>query len=115
MADKKSTEAQEPHLHDEDDAWEDEEDEVYQLTDENGVERNFSLIAIVEVDEAEFSLLIPEEASEDDDTPLEVLILAYSESEEGEVSLDAIEDDALFARVQIAANEALDEMFGDDR
>lgn len=112
MADKK--EAQEPEL-EEEDSWEDEEDEVYLLTDETGTERSFSLIAIVEVDEAEFALLIPEEASEDDETPLEVLILAYSESDEGEVSLTAIEDDDLFARVQLAANEALDELFGDDR
>lgn len=77
-----------------------EQEEILTLIDENGEERNFSIIEILEVDGSEYAILLPVEgeveAEEDAD---EAIILKFAEDEEGNEILVEIEDDEEWEKV----------------
>ena len=66
-----------------------EQDEVITLIDEDGAEHDFMVIDIMEVDEAEYAILLPVEEESD-----EAIILKIIDDEEGnELLIDIDEDD----------------------
>ena len=75
------------------------EEELIELEDEAGNVRVFALLAVVEVDGANFAMLSPHKEMLENEDQLEIAIFAYEEDEEGAFYSD-IEDEALFARVQ---------------
>lgn len=79
------------------------EDEVLTLTDEEGVEHDFSVIDIIELDGSEYAILLPlegqgEGADEDEDEE-EAIILKIDTDEEGNEVLVDIEDDEEWEKV----------------
>lgn len=77
------------------------EDEVLTLTDEEGVEHDFSVIDIIELDGSEYAILLPlegqgEGADEDEE---EAIILKIDTDEEGNEVLVDIEDDEEWEKV----------------
>jgi uncharacterized protein YrzB (UPF0473 family) len=75
------------------------------LVDEEGHEHRFNLLNIVEVDEAKYAVMVPEEQEQEGDQE-EAVIFRIEADEEGEEVLVDIEDDDEFAKVC----EALDEL-----
>ncbi len=75
------------------------------LVDEEGHEHRFNLLNIVEVDEAKYAVMVPEEQDSEEDQE-EAVIFRIEADEEGEEVLVDIEDDDEFAKVC----EALDEL-----
>ncbi len=75
------------------------------LVDEEGHEHRFNLLNIVEVDEAKYAVMVPEE-QESEEEQEEAVIFRIEADEEGEEVLVDIEDDDEFAKVC----EALDEL-----
>lgn len=75
------------------------------LVDEEGHEHRFNLLNIVEVDEAKYAVMVPEEQESEEDQE-EAVIFRIEADEEGEEVLVDIEDDDEFAKVC----EALDEL-----
>jgi len=66
-----------------------EQDEVITLIDEDGAEHDFMVIDIIEVDDAEYAILLPVEEESD-----EAIILKIIDDEEGnELLIDIDEDD----------------------
>ena len=92
MADKKNT------------PEENEEPEIFLLTDENGKESQFELIAETEMDGALYYAMIPiEEGSE------EYVILKVVTDENGEDMLESVDDDDEFEKIA----DIFDDMFMD--
>ena len=75
------------------------------LVDEEGHEHRFNLLNIVEVDEAKYAVMVPEDQEKEEDQE-EAVIFRIESDEEGEEVLVDIEDDDEFAKVC----EALDEL-----
>lgn len=73
--------------------FESDEDVVFTLTDEDGVDTDMTPIACFEVEEleAEYLVMMPVNVA-DDDEEVEVTCLRYSEDEFGEMEIDVIED-----------------------
>lgn len=70
------------------------EENVITLTDEEGVEHDFTVIDIIEVHDNEYAILLPVEAAADDDeSEAEAIILKITKDEEGNEVLVDIEDD----------------------
>ena len=97
----------------EDEEWEDEGeegDDTVVLVDADGNEREFVFLAVVEMDdEGSFAALTPVEEDDAADNT-EVFLFHYEEDEDGGESFSPIEDEDLFARVQIAAEKMFSEM-----
>lgn len=72
-----------------------ETEDIYTLTDEDGVEMTFKFLAKAEVDGAEYLALIPEQ----DNEAGEYVILKYEVDENGEQLLVTIDDDEEFDRI----------------
>lgn len=68
--------------------------ETVTLTDEEGVEREFDILATMELDGSLYYALIPTESAED-----EYIVLKSESEENGEEVLVTIDDDAEFDRV----------------
>ncbi len=81
-------------------------DEIYTLTDDEGNESQFELLASREIDGATYFALIP---MEDNDSG-EYVILKSETDEDGEEMLVTIDDDDEFERV---ADIFDDELFGE--
>ncbi len=95
-----------------------EEENIVVLTDEEGNEHEFSLIRVIEVDDAEYAILLPLTAEEDGEEEEgeegeegEVIILKILTDENGEEVLVDIEDDEEWEKVADACQEILDEEF----
>lgn len=100
-----------------DEEWGDEDedgDDTVILVDAEGTEREFVFLAVVDMEEeGQFAALTP--AEEDDaNENTEVFLFHYEEDEDGAESFTPIEDEELFARVQLAAEEMFKQMDHDD-
>ena len=98
--------AKDEEVENEEGDWEDGEDIVV-LADAEGNEREFQFLMVIEVDGDDFALLTPVVDDGDDDAPTEVFLFRYEQDEDGGEIFSDIDDEALFARVQAAAEEAL--------
>lgn len=79
-----------------------EHDEVLTLIDENGEERDFTVIDILEIDGTEYAILLPVEEETD-----EAIILKFEKDDEGNEVLVDIEDDEEWEKVADAWEEML--------
>ena len=73
----------------------DEEKQLIETVDENGNVIKFELFDIIEVDEQEYALLLPAEASEDE----EELVLMRLTKDGEDYIFESIDDDAEFDKV----------------
>lgn len=83
-----------------------ETEDIYTLTDEDGVEMQFKLLASAEIEGVEYLALIPEQDNEAE----EYVILKREQDENGEDILVTIDDDDEFDRI---ADLFEDELFGE--
>ena len=81
-----------------------EAEEVVTLVDEEGVEHDFTVIDIIEVDGSEYAILLPV-----DEESNEAIILKFSQDEEGNELLVDIEDDEEWEKVSDAWEEMISE------
>ena len=82
-----------------------EEDEVVTLVDEEGAEHDFTVIDIIEVEGAEYAIMLPV-----DEENNEAIILKFSKDEDGNELLVDIEDDEEWEKV----SDAWEEMIADE-
>ena len=74
------------------------EAEIYTLTDEDGVEKDYELIGTVELEDVKYFALVP--VTEDEDAEVdEYIVLRGEKDENGENVLVSIDDDDEFDRV----------------
>ncbi|HMV68274.1 MAG TPA: DUF1292 domain-containing protein [Myxococcota bacterium] len=86
--------------------------EVVTLPDEDGNERDFALMTMVELDEGTFAVFAPVDQLDDVENPsIDLYAFSYTEAEDGTVDLQPIDDEALLDRVFEIAEEIL---FGDE-
>ncbi len=78
------------------------EDEVLTLVDENGEERDFTVIDVIEIEGTEYAILLPV----DDDSD-EAIILRFEKDAEGNELLVDIEDDEEWEKVADAWEEMI--------
>jgi uncharacterized protein YrzB (UPF0473 family) len=76
------------------------------LTDENGEEKRFEIITALEVEEEEYYVLYPADATDDEG---EALVLKLAVNENDEDVLVEIEDDDEFEKVEKAYNAWLED------
>lgn len=91
--------------------FEDEEFDIITLVDDDGKEAEYAFLVLVELDAGQYAVLCPAEQLSDEEAELELSAFAYTESDDGEITLDAVESEELHNRVLDIAEEAL---FGDD-
>ena len=84
-------------------------DDIITITDEDGVEYVLEVLAVLELDGAEYYCLVPAE-TDDGEEDLEVTILKAVE-EDGEEILSAIEDEAELERVY---NVMMEELYAEE-
>jgi len=70
-------------------------DEVITLIDDNGEEKDFTVIDILEMDGSEYAILLPVDEEESE----EAIILKFAQDEEGNEILVDIEDDEEWEKV----------------
>lgn len=92
----------------------DERDDVVVLMDENGDEIEFEHLDTIEMNDAEYVVLLPISEDEDEDTEVdEVVILKIEHNEDGEDSFITVEDedelDAVFEEFKLRMEEDIDE------
>ncbi len=85
-----------------------ENDNIVTLLDENGKETEFEVIATLEVNEAEYAILLPVDADDE-----EAFIFKIVE-EDGKHTLECVEDDEEFNAVAAAYEDLLEEEEYDD-
>lgn len=91
---------------------ENEEMDVFTLSDEDGNEAEYALLAIVDLEEeGQFAVFAPVEQVESDEPDLDLYAFHYREVGEDDVALDPVEDEDLLALVFAKAEQIL---FGDD-
>ncbi|MGE5380395.1 MAG: DUF1292 domain-containing protein [Methylocystaceae bacterium] len=85
--------------------------EIIELVDDEGNEHLFELVAELEMEGNLYKVLIPyeEDAEEDDETEVEVIILKSQTDENGEEFLIDIEDDEEWEKVADAWQELMEE------
>jgi uncharacterized protein YrzB (UPF0473 family) len=81
------------------------EDDVITLVDEEGEEKDFTVIDTLEVEGSQYAVLLPLEEEDED----EVVILKYGRDEHGNEILMDIEDDEEWERVADAWQEMVEE------
>jgi len=82
------------------------EDRNIILTDEDGVDHEFEVLDIIEVDGSEYAILFPtEEVEGEEKEEDEAIILKIEQDENGEEVLTEIEDDEEWERVADAYEE----------
>lgn len=69
--------------------------DVITLIDDNGEEKDFTVIDILEMDDSEYAILLPVDEEESD----EAIILKFAQDEEGNEILVDIEDDEEWEKV----------------
>ncbi|HCC83517.1 TPA: hypothetical protein DEP96_01565 [Candidatus Uhrbacteria bacterium] len=86
---------------------EDEDSDIVTLMDADGNDQDFRFLGVISLegdpDAGQFAALTPAEEDEDPDAPTEVFLFHYEADEDGGESFAPIDDEDLFARVQIAA------------
>lgn len=98
------------HDHEEwEEEGEEEDDEFVILSDAEGNEKEFRFLTLLEVDGKQFALLTSaeEEESDDPEAATEVFLFHYEVDEDGGEMFADIEDEALFNKVQAAAEALL--------
>lgn len=87
--------------------------DLVSVVDEEGIEHTFEELDRIETDEGRFIALLPvyEEAEEILDGDGELIILAVTEDEDGEIYLEPIEDEALFNKIGKIFEERLEDIF----
>jgi len=85
------------------------EDVVVTLDLDDGTEVECEILTIFEVDGRDYIVLIPLDADGNQNAEGEVFIYRYSEDEEGNPSLDNIEDDDEYEAVEDRFEEWVDE------
>lgn len=88
--------------------------EIYTLTDEDGNELNFALLASLEHEGAEYKALIPVDEN-GEETSDEYVILKVGTDEDGEAVLETIEDDDEFDRIADIFDDEFADVFYDDQ
>lgn len=91
----------------------DDEDDVVVLVDAEGNELEYHLLGVIEVEEEEFALLTPADDDEESES-MEVVLMRYDEDEDGGMIFQDIEDEALFTKVQAAAEKYFAESMDED-
>ena len=87
--------------------------EIYTLTDDDGNELNFALLATLEQDGAVYKALIPVDEN-GEETSDEYVILKVSIDEDGEDILETIEDDEEFDRIADIFDDEFADVFYDE-
>lgn len=87
-------------------AEDEEEEDIVILTDAEGNEVEYQLLAIVEVDGENYALLTPDEEEAES---TEVFIFRYEQDEDGGDVYSDVEDEATFAKVQAEAEKLFQE------
>ncbi len=87
--------------------------DVFTLTDEEGEDRDFAFLALITLEQGEFAILAPVDQLDaaEEDPELDLYAFRYTELEDGEVQLDAVEDEEL---LDIVFEEADRILFGGD-
>jgi uncharacterized protein YrzB (UPF0473 family) len=85
------------------------EDRKVVLMDEEGVEHEFEVLDILEVDGAEYAILFPVEEGDNEDEADEAIILKIGVDENGEEILYEIEDDEEWEKVADAYDSMLED------
>lgn len=80
-----------------------EQDEIITLIDDNGEEKDFTVIDILEVDGSEYAILLPLDEESD-----EAIILKFTEDAEGNEVLIDIENDEEWEKVADAWEDVMD-------
>lgn len=95
---------------------EEEEEEVVTIVLEDGTEADYALAGVLEVEEQLFAVLVDEEGAEDDDEEgtVDVVLAHFREEEDGTMHFSEITDEALYAKVQAAAEEFFAQMDGEE-
>lgn len=81
-----------------------EERNIIALTDENGVENEFEVLATLEIDETEYAILLPLDEEEGDEALVFKIV-----REDGEEILEYVEDDEEIELVAQAYDELLED------
>ena len=87
--------------------------EIYTLTDEEGNELNFALLASLEHEGTEYKALIPVDEN-GEETSDEYVILKVGVDEDGEDVLETIEDDEEFDRIADIFDDEFADVFYDE-
>ncbi|NMB44959.1 MAG: DUF1292 domain-containing protein [Firmicutes bacterium] len=80
------------------------EENIITLVDETGVEHEFALLEIVEIDEVSYAVLLPREAPEEG-----VVVLKMGKDSDGEDVLMSIDDDDEFEKVREVLEDLAEE------
>ncbi|MGE5403615.1 MAG: DUF1292 domain-containing protein [Candidatus Saccharibacteria bacterium] len=83
--------------------------EVLVIADDEGVEHEFELIAEMEIDDKNYVVLIPIDDDEEPEEDPEVIIMRAVYDDEDNMSLEEIEDDAEWEKVEGIWNAMLEE------
>ncbi|HAU31095.1 MAG: hypothetical protein XD78_1794 [Desulfotomaculum sp. 46_296] len=86
---------------------ESEEERIITLVDENGEEEDYEVIDIVEMEDAQYAVLLAVEENADEENEGEVIILKFGKDDTGSDVLVTIEDDEEWERVADAWEEKL--------
>jgi len=86
---------------------ESEEERIITLVDENGEEEDYEVIDIVEMEDAQYVVLLAVEENPDEANEGEVIILKFGKDDTGSDILVTIEDDEEWERVADAWEEKL--------
>jgi uncharacterized protein YrzB (UPF0473 family) len=86
---------------------ESEEERIITLVDENGDEEDYEVIDIVEMEDAQYAVLLAVEENPDEENEGEVIILKFGKDDTGSDILVTIEDDEEWERVADAWEEKL--------
>ncbi|MCL2167289.1 MAG: DUF1292 domain-containing protein [Clostridiales bacterium] len=84
------------------------ENELITLVDEDGIEHNFEMLDVIELDGFQYAVLQPEDEDPDDDEEPEAIILKIETDENGEEILVDIEDDDEWEKVADAWQDILE-------
>ena len=78
------------------------------LVDEDGVEHEFIVIDVIEMDDSEYAILQPTDDDPDDDIDPEAIILRFDTDDDGQEVLVEIEDDDEWEKVADAWQDFAD-------
>ncbi|KMT21303.1 DUF1292 domain-containing protein [Clostridium cylindrosporum] len=84
---------------------------IISLTDEEGVERDFEVITVLNVDNTEYAILYDVEAGDEEDS---AVVFRIGKDAEGSDILEVVEDDSEFDKVADVYQEWLDSEDAED-
>ncbi|MEN0064843.1 MAG: DUF1292 domain-containing protein [Myxococcota bacterium] len=109
----------EGHVHGFDDSEEITDDDVMVFEDENGVEREGLIVAVIEHEGVDYAVVQPldqltEEDGDDEEDEIETYVFTVMSTAEGEVAYGEVEDEAAFNAVCDAFSELMDTVDDED-